>query len=77
MQVLEQRLIDRNTEDRETIEDRLIRAREEVRLIDKYDYLVINDKVEDAVNGINTIINAESLKPFRNMAITSIFKNME
>ncbi|MCL2698934.1 MAG: guanylate kinase [Defluviitaleaceae bacterium] len=65
MQILEQRLIARNTEDKETIEDRLRRAREEVRLIDKYDYLVINDKVEDAENDINTIVNAEYLKPFR------------
>ena len=76
MQVLEQRLINRNTEDRETIEDRLRRAREEVRLIDKYDYLVINDKVEDALGDINTIINAESLKPSRNVAITSVFKDV-
>jgi guanylate kinase len=65
MRILEQRLIVRNTEDKETIEDRLRRAREEVRLIDKYDYLVINDKVEDAENDINTIVNAEYLKPFR------------
>ena len=77
MQELERRLIYRNTEDRETIEDRLRRANEEVQLIDKYNYLVINDKVEDAVKGINTIINAESMKPFRSMAITSAFKNSE
>jgi guanylate kinase len=77
MQVLEQRLTNRNTENRETIEDRLRRANEEVQLIDKYDYLVINDTVENAVHGINTIVNAESLKPFRNQAIIAGFKNVE
>ena len=76
MRELEKRLINRNTEDRESIEDRLRRAHEEMQLIDKYDYLVVNDKVEEAVNGINTIVNAESLKPFRNMAITALFKNI-
>ena len=76
MQDLEKRLINRNTEDRETIEDRLRRCSEEIKLIDKYNYLVINDKVEDAVLGINTIISAETLKPFRNVEITKLFNNM-
>ena len=73
MQELERRLISRNTEDKETVEDRMRRAHEEIQLIEKYNYLVINDEVEDAVYGINTIINAESLRPFRNAAISELF----
>ncbi len=74
MDILADRLIKRNTENKETIEDRLRRAREEVQLIDKYDYLVINDEVNNAVERINSIVIAESLRPIRNMAEIAIYK---
>lgn len=73
MEELSHRLITRNTESKETIEDRLTRAHEEIKLIDKYDYIVINDDVDKAVEKINMIVSAESLKPFRN---SSIIKNL-
>ena len=66
MDELANRLINRNTETPETIEDRLYRAREEVKLIDKYDYLIVNDEIDLAVKKINMIVTAENLRPFRN-----------
>ncbi len=60
------RLKNRNTESQETINDRLRRAKDETKLIDKYDYLVLNDEVEFAVNKINCIVKSEYLKPCRN-----------
>jgi len=68
------RLVRRNTEDVDTIEDRIKRAHEEIKLISKYDYLVINDTVAEAVNRINTIVEAESLKPIRNQDAIKHFK---
>jgi guanylate kinase len=62
---LNRRLIHRNTEELGVIEDRIKRAHEEIKLINKYDYLVINDEVKNAVHDINTIVEAESLKPSR------------
>jgi guanylate kinase len=73
MEELANRLINRDTESIETIEDRLNRAHEEVKLIDKYDYIIINDDVDKAVEKINTVVTAENLKPFRN---TSIIKKL-
>jgi len=72
---LHNRLIHRNTEDAETIGDRIKKANEEIKLINKYDYLVINDNVSDAVNRINTIVEAESLKPGRNREAIMHFKD--
>lgn len=66
MQDLKNRLINRNTENMETIEDRLRRAYEEIALIDKYDYLVINKEIADAVRDIKTIVKAEKLRTYRN-----------
>ncbi len=62
---LKNRLINRATESRETIEERLKRAREEVKLADKYDYLVINDNIERAADDIRLIVSSETLKTKR------------
>lgn len=69
--VLEKRLRGRNSEDEETINHRLVIAKEEMRRAADYDYVVINDTVENAAAGIETIINAERRKSFRNKKIIS------
>lgn len=62
---LEQRLAGRKTEDTAEVQSRLQRALEELELVDKYDYLVINDDVQAAVERVNAIVKAERLKPAR------------
>lgn len=74
MEELANRLVCRNTEDKETIEDRLKRAKEEIKLVDRYDYLVVNETVESAVSMIDIIVLAESLKPCRNLHAILNFK---
>lgn len=71
MMVLEERLRSRKTEDEETINHRLVIAREEMRRAPNYDYIVVNDTVENAVAGIETIIKAERLKISRNKKMIS------
>lgn len=71
IRVLEERLRGRNSEDEETLNHRLVIAREEIRRAPEYDYIVINDTVENAVAGIETIINAERQKTFRSKKIIS------
>lgn len=71
MRVLEERLRARNTEDEETINHRLVIAREEMKKAPEYDYVVINDTVENAVAGIETIIRSERLRTARNKKMIS------
>ena len=59
---LENRLIGRGTEETETIKKRLKRAAEETAFIENYEYIVINDDLEDAVSDIHHIIQAASHK---------------
>ena len=59
---LEQRLRLRNTEQEETIRKRLETARGEILKAKDYDYVVINDTVEHAVEQILSIISAEKLR---------------
>lgn len=71
MKVLEERLRGRNSEDEEVLQHRLVIAGEEIKRASEYDYIVINDTVENAVEGIKTIINAEKSKTIRNKNIIS------
>ena len=57
-QELERRLRGRNTDDEQTLCKRLSRALEEVREINMYDYLVINDEVDNAVAELDAIMSA-------------------
>jgi len=59
---LKSRLIKRGREGMDEIERRLRRANEEIALIPKYDYLVINDDIKVAVDEINLIVAAEHLR---------------
>lgn len=56
---LERRLIGRGTETEEKVQRRLARAKEELKSIHTYDYIVINDDVERAVNELDAIMTAE------------------
>lgn len=62
MEELESRLRGRGTETDEVIERRLAAAKHELTRISRYQYVVLNDEVEQAVARINTIIDAESYR---------------
>ncbi|GCD83405.1 guanylate kinase [Parageobacillus thermoglucosidasius] len=56
---LEKRIISRGTESAEHIQNRLKAAKEELEMMDAYDYVVENDKVELACERIKAIVMAE------------------
>jgi guanylate kinase len=57
---LRDRLVNRKTEDDETVQRRLDRMPMEMEQGAKFDYQVVNDNVEDAVRQIETIINNQT-----------------
>lgn len=59
MQILRDRLIKRGTDSMPEIEKRLGIARDEIKYIPHYDYLVINDELSQAVKEVQAIIQAE------------------
>ena len=61
------RLTGRATETEEVIRQRMLRAVEESEGIDTYDYIVVNDKLEDCIAQINTIVNAARHTPSQNI----------
>ena len=56
--VLRERLEGRGTEAQDVIEKRLKRAAEECSYMDKYEYIVINDNLDDCVKKIHTLIQS-------------------
>jgi len=66
LEELERRIVGRGTETAEAIQKRLKRARMELKIIDNYDYVVLNDNIETAADDINCILHTEKLKYFRN-----------
>ena len=59
MSELRKRLTGRGTETSEAIEMRLGETLKELSYIDKYDYCVVNGKLEEAVNRVKSILIAE------------------
>ncbi|MBL0058630.1 MAG: guanylate kinase [Elusimicrobia bacterium] len=57
--VLEERLRGRNQDDEATIQRRLVNAREEMAQAPHYDYLVVNENVQAAVDELAAILSAE------------------
>ena len=70
---LRNRLEKRATETLEKINMRMKRAKEEIKLIDKYDYIVINNIVEEAVCSINNIVNTEKMSAKRHIDLINTF----
>ena len=62
MAELRKRLTGRGTESPEAIEMRLSKTLSEIEYVDKYDYLVVNGVLEEAVNRVKAIIIAEHSK---------------
>ncbi|MDO5541269.1 MAG: guanylate kinase [Eubacteriales bacterium] len=64
---LEQRLKGRGTETPEIICKRLHRAVEEAEFIKQYDYVIVNDKIDECVEEAHAIIQSEHYRTMRNM----------
>ena len=63
---LRRRLVGRGTETMDVIDFRMKRAKEEALGMDRYDYLIINDVLEDCVREMHQIIQGEHRRSFRN-----------
>lgn len=62
---LKNRIVNRGTETESDIDLRMNNARKELSYIKNYDYLVVNDHLNSAINLVNEIINAEKHRVFR------------
>ena len=66
-ETLKNRLVGRGTEDEATIAKRLARASEESEGIEQYDYILVNDELDECVETMHSIIQNEKYRTFRNL----------
>ena len=69
MEVLRNRLTGRGTDAPEVIERRLSKTRGELTFIDRYDYGVVNDDLEEALETVQAIMRAEHARVDENLHI--------
>lgn len=63
---LKKRLTGRGTEAEDVVNKRLSRAAEEVVLMDRYDYILVNDDLDECIQNAVTYIDAAKSAPVRN-----------
>lgn len=75
LEILSDRLYGRGTDSEETIQKRLAQITSELAMAHQYDYIIVNDKLEDAVRKTSSILEAERCKLSHNEGqIETIFK---
>ena len=62
MEVLIKRLKNRGTDTKEKILERFHTAYKEINEVTKYNYVVVNDNLEEAINKVEAIIKAEKCR---------------
>ena len=69
LKILKQRLIKRNKDSMEVIKTRIENAKKELTYMPKYDYLILNDKLDESIENAKSVICAERLSAKRNKNI--------
>lgn len=62
LEELRTRIVNRGTESDVLVANRLDAAKEEIEMMDAYDYVVVNDQVEVAVDKVQAIVKSEHCK---------------
>ncbi|AKG04629.1 MULTISPECIES: guanylate kinase [Salimicrobium] len=65
LEELKDRIVNRGTETEEKIKARLEAARDEIDMMDNYDYVIVNDNVDHAVSKVQSVVLSEHCKRSR------------
>ncbi len=71
---LKRRLTERGTEEADVIDFRMNRAKEEALGMERYDYLLINDVLDECVEQMHQIIQGEHRRSYRNLVFIERMK---
>lgn len=71
---LKKRLIGRGTETMEVIEQRMKRATEEAEEMDSYDYILVNDDLDKAVENLHNLIQSQHMQASCNAELIKTMK---
>ena len=66
LKILKERLIKRNKDSLDVIKTRVANSKKELTYLPKYDYLILNDKLDESIKNVKSVICAERLSIKRN-----------
>ena len=73
---LEKRLGTRATESQDSFKKRMSEARKEISHYSEYDFIIINEDIQESVNKIKTILYSESLRRHRQVELKKFVGNL-
>lgn len=73
---LEKRLGTRATESQDSFKKRMSEARKEISHYSEYDFIIINEDIQEFVNKIKTILYSESLRRHRQVGLKKFVDNL-
>jgi guanylate kinase len=73
---LEKRLGARATESQDSFKKRMSEARKEISHYLEYDFIIINEDIQESVNKIKTILHSESLRKRRQVGLDKFVDNL-
>ena len=74
---LEKRLGARATETQDSFKKRMSEARKEISHYNEYDFVIINDDVQESVNKIKLILNSENLRRHRQVGLSEFVNDLK
>jgi guanylate kinase len=77
LKVLKERLVNRGGDSLEMVKFRLSNARRDIEEAYRYHYVIVNDRVEDAIKKLKSIIIAERCRRDRDMALEENMREWE
>ena len=73
---LEKRLGARATESQDSFKKRMSEARKEISHYSEYDFIIINEDIQESVSKIKTILHSESLRKRRQVGLDEFVDNL-
>ena len=73
---LEKRLGARATESQDSFKKRMSEARKEISHYSEYDFIIINEDIQESVNKIKIILHSESLRRHRQVGLNKFVDNL-
>jgi guanylate kinase len=65
IEMLRERLINRSTDSKKAIQQRLAVSKKEISYSDKYDYIIVNNRLESALDSLRAVVVAERCRTRR------------
>lgn len=74
---LEKRLMTRNQDSRDVVEKRMAQASNEISHWQEYDYVIVNEDVEDSLRQLQSVLAAERLKRSRRTGLVEFVSQLQ